>query len=122
MEEITEHDVTLMSALILEGMSAEVVAEKFETIESEVIQKVYPTNYYVKPSLYLRRKASGKVRLGEDCLEKRCSRCKQFLPIGLDFFHHDKNSQDGLLGWCRACECDRAKAKRVAAGQKVKKG
>ncbi len=115
MEEITQHDVTLMSALIADGMPIEVIAEKFETIESEVIQKVYPNQYYMEPELYVRRKKNGKVRLGEDCLEKRCSRCHQFFPLTLDFWHHDKNNKDGLLGWCRACECDRAKSKRKAA-------
>ena len=120
MEEITSHDVALMSALMLDGISPEQIAEKFETIESEVVQKVYPTKYYISPALYARRKKSGKVRVGEDCLEKRCSRCSQFFPVDVDFWHHDKNSRDGLLGWCRACESARARDKRIN-GQKESK-
>lgn len=112
MEAITQHDITLMSALLLDGMDASIIAEKFETIESEVIQSIYPTNHYIEPGLYLRRKEKGTIRLGEDCLEKRCSRCGGFFPINPEFWHNCRNNPDGLLGWCRACELERATGRR----------
>lgn len=36
-------------------------------------------------------------------LEKRCGRCKQFLPADSEFFYQHKREPDGLYDWCKAC-------------------
>ncbi|EGQ9107537.1 hypothetical protein DDM60_002652 [Vibrio cholerae] len=110
--EITAHDIELMSQLLQAGLSAELIAEKFETVESEVIQRVYPPERYIKPQDYLSRARRGTLRVGEDSIEKRCSRCRQYLPLNHDFFHHCKGTKDGYLSWCRPCEIERNNARR----------
>ncbi|HCG6617783.1 TPA: hypothetical protein NJ225_004376 [Vibrio parahaemolyticus] len=112
MEAITQHDVSLMSALLLDGMDLDIIGEKFEIPPSDVIQHIYPPKQFIPAPQFESRSRRGTLRLGEDGIEKRCSRCRQFFPIATEFWHNCRNSPDGFLGWCRACELERATAKR----------
>ncbi|MFW1654212.1 hypothetical protein ACEV92_22160 [Vibrio parahaemolyticus] len=112
MEAITQHDVSLMSALLLDGMDLDIIGEKFEIPPSDVIQHIYPPKQFIPAAQFESRSRRGTVRLGEDSIEKRCSRCRQFFPIATEFWHNCRNSPDGFLGWCRACELERATTKR----------
>ncbi len=70
------------------------------------------------PSATLARYLSkGRYQYDEDGeLEKRCSRCKEFLPADSEFFGAQKSNPDGLRGHCKCCDSER---KRLAAeGQK----
>ncbi|EJV5951100.1 hypothetical protein N7I24_003660 [Vibrio alginolyticus] len=112
MEDITPHDISLMSALLVDGMDLDTISEKFEIPPSDVIQKIYPPQRYLPAAIFESRLRLGTVRIGEDGIEKRCTRCHQFLPIHSDFFHNCAKNPDGLLSWCRPCELARATERR----------
>ncbi|WP_136487847.1 hypothetical protein [Vibrio sp. H11] len=111
MDNITQHDICLMSALLLDGLDLDTIGEKFEIPESDVIQYIYPPKKFIRASLFQSRLRRGTARLGEDCIEKLCPQCDHFYPLHGDFFHNNKNTPDGFFGWCRACEIDRQKEK-----------
>ncbi|WP_339140557.1 hypothetical protein [Pseudoalteromonas galatheae] len=119
-EHITEHDVKLMSELLKESVSLDDVAEKFEIPPSDVVQYIYPSDRYISPDLYVIRIKAGTIIVGDDGLEKRCSRCKFFFPIAEEFWHFSKRSADGFLCWCRECEKIRSNANRVKRKKKEK--
>ncbi|MCF1458161.1 MAG: hypothetical protein LPH21_11590, partial [Shewanella sp.] len=109
---ITPHDIELMRALLLDGMPASLIAEKFETVESEVIQRIYPTPFYVDPITYTKRRAKGVVTISDDCIERKCFSCNDFYPLTNDFWHLDKKSKDGLFYQCKSCRAEAAKNNR----------
>lgn len=109
---ITAHDVSLMSALHHDGMSLDIIGEKFEIPASDVIQHIYPPERHLPAGIFASRERRGTVRIGEDGIEKRCTRCQQFFPIHSDFWHNCAKNPDGLLSWCRPCELERATERR----------
>lgn len=56
---------------------------------------------------------TGHYRLDEDGNpEKRCSKCREYMPADSEFFYRGKND-DGLYRWCRFC-CNEYTARRRA--------
>jgi len=59
------------------------------------------------PDLMAKRLASGIYRKADDgTLEKRCSRCREYLPADNEFFYAARCTPDGLYRWCKACYLD----------------
>ncbi|HAS6073688.1 hypothetical protein ACXHQB_23520 [Vibrio parahaemolyticus] len=112
MESITQHDISLMSALLLDGMDLDTIGEKFEIPPSDVIQHIYPPQRHFPARVFESRLRNGTVRIGEDGIEKRCSRCQHFFPVHSDFWHNCAKAPDGFLSWCRPCELERATERR----------
>ena len=54
--------------------------------------------------------ASGRYRMGEDGLEKRCTKCSEWLPADTEFFY--PSNRGGLHPWCAFCYREDRKAKR----------
>lgn len=47
--------------------------------------------------------------------EKRCSRCLDWWPNDLEFYHRDARQKDGLTTWCRACWSEHQGERRAVA-------
>ena len=113
MEVILPEDIILMRALLDGGISINDVADKFELLPSDAIQAVYPSDFHVPTKIFSKRKNNNTIIIGEDCLEKMCSRCHEFYPMTLDFWYKSTSSADGSMGWCKACEADRRRDKLI---------
>jgi hypothetical protein len=57
----------------------------------------------VSDELMQKRLKSGKYRLVDHEIEKRCARCQEYWPADCEFFHSGNGDLDGLHGWCKAC-------------------
>jgi hypothetical protein len=51
---------------------------------------------------------------------KQCRTCGEWKPKTLDFFHHRKESRDGLKSSCKACQNENAKRYRIENPEKIK--
>lgn len=49
--------------------------------------------------------ADGRYRLSPDDgqPEKRCHKCREYLPADGEFFYRQHRNTDDLSGWCKAC-------------------
>ncbi len=112
-EVIPQEDIVLMRALLDGGISIDDVADKFELYPSDAIQAVYPSDFHVPIKIFSKRKNNNTMIIGEECLEKMCSRCNEFYPMTTDFWYKAKKSADGCFSWCKACETDRQRDKLI---------
>lgn len=55
------------------------------------------------PKLMQKRLASGAYQHGEEGLEKRCSKCREYWPADSEFFYASRGEPDGLIHTCKAC-------------------
>lgn len=110
---ITAHDADLIISLKREGLSEAEILSKFASAhECEVIQLLHPSEFHIGSKLFAKRLTKGTIRIGadKDCIEKKCTRCGDWLPLTKEFFHGAKNNPDGAYNNCRACELERRNA------------
>ncbi|OOF25075.1 hypothetical protein BZJ19_10170 [Salinivibrio proteolyticus] len=109
---LTNHDCFLIRALHCEGLSESEIAEKFEVHEVEVIQLLNPSEFHVTAKAFVRRERKGIMRISadRDCIEKPCSKCHEWYPLTLEFWHRQRANIDGDFAACRACELQRRNA------------
>lgn len=63
-----------------------------------------------------RHLASGRFRIADGMLEKRCGRCGEYWPADLEFFYPHRQCSCGLHTYCRACFLEaRSRQARAAA-------
>lgn len=55
------------------------------------------------PELKAKRLKSGAYRDGDDGLEKRCCKCREYWPADSEFFYSAKGRADDLRDDCKAC-------------------
>lgn len=49
--------------------------------------------------------ADGRYRISPDDgqHEKRCNKCREYLPADDEFFQRSRRSADDRMGWCKFC-------------------
>lgn len=100
---LTTHDMQLITEL-LECLPLDEVAEKFEVEPSDLAQVVSPIDTYISPRLFRNRLKIGLVRFADDhTLEKRCTMCREYLPLTREFWYSNVTSADMLSGRCGFC-------------------
>jgi hypothetical protein len=55
------------------------------------------------PTVRAKRLANGVYQEGEEGLEKRCGKCRDYWPADTEFFYSARSEKDGLNSWCKAC-------------------
>lgn len=60
------------------------------------------------PAQIARRLETGTLRYADAQLEKRCSRCREYLPADTEFFMTTHQGQRlDLHTWCKCCYAER---------------
>jgi hypothetical protein len=55
------------------------------------------------PALLVKRLSSGKCRMEDGQLEKRCAKCATYWPLDTEFWYSAGSQDDGTYPWCKAC-------------------
>ncbi|WP_146145170.1 hypothetical protein [Photobacterium aquimaris] len=94
------------------GWTISQLSRRFNVDEMTLGLYVSKSPFTLTTKLYINRVSRGKMRVAEDCLEKHCSRCKEFLPYTLEFFNVHTRSPDGCYAHCLFCEQERKRLLR----------
>ncbi|WP_299021249.1 hypothetical protein [uncultured Photobacterium sp.] len=105
-------DMVKIRHLQCEGRTVEEIAERLGLNPFELAITLTPMPFTLTERLFEMRRKKNLMRFGEDCLERYCQRCDDFLPYTREFFNCNKAACDGCYSHCRACERERARGKR----------
>ena len=54
----------------------------------------------------------GSMQIVDDELEVKCSKCEEFLPCDLEFFHYQVKAIKKLSSWCKFCYMENRNSRR----------
>lgn len=113
-ETYSQDDVSLIQQLLADGVDSNTLVEKFDTNSYDFAMRFLDIDYKVTRRLFDLRLSRGTFVLGEDSVEKKCTKCGDHHPFTKEFWYTHKHSQDGAWHICVACEKERARSKRGA--------
>jgi len=113
---ISDEDIELGKQLI-DDLPIDVISEKLEVPLYDLANAILDCDFKMPRSVFNLRVKKGKIRFEEGAIERYCVRCKDYHPFTLDFWHHNRNTNDGSHTMCRACEHERKENQRMAKKQ-----
>lgn len=103
---MAQDDIELAKAL-MPDLSMNVIAEKFEVSLYDLAYSTLECDFSMPQSMFMLRLKRGTVRLTMMDIERKCVRCKEYLPFTHEFWHKANRNKDGAHSMCRACELER---------------
>lgn len=107
---LDKHDKELALAL-LDDLTLGEVASKFEIREYVLAYTVLEVDFKIPESIFHKRMRSGALRIFEGSIERKCSKCKEYVAFTYEFWQKNRSTDDGANRYCVFCESIRSKLK-----------
>ncbi|GAL23046.1 hypothetical protein JCM19235_1347 [Vibrio maritimus] len=107
-----------LAKMLLPDLPLNVISDKLEVPLHLLAQEVLDCDFELSESVFTKRLAAKRIRLGEDSIERFCPRCEEYYPLVEEFWHRTRSQIGGAHSMCKGCERERKSKMRRAQGMK----